>query len=149
VTQPSRTLSLVVKRVIAASPGRLFEAWMSASQLRSWWGPRGVPCIHAEVDPRVGGRYRIANALPDGRTLWIEGEFLTIERDRKLVYTWRVAEGSIERVTVLFEPRDEGTEVTVVHERVENETTRDEHARGWEGCLDGLERFVGRVSLGG
>jgi hypothetical protein len=38
-----------------------------------------VTCSGAEVDLRVGGRYRIDNALPDGKTLSIEGEFQIVE----------------------------------------------------------------------
>jgi uncharacterized protein YndB with AHSA1/START domain len=43
------------------------------------WGPEGVSCIAAEVDLRVGGRYRIANKFPDGRVFWIVGELQIIE----------------------------------------------------------------------
>jgi len=43
-------------------------------------------------------------------------------------------------VTVRFEPKGDGTEVIVVHERIADEATRDDHEKGWAGCLDGLER---------
>lgn len=39
---------------------------------------------------------------------------------------------------VRFEPRDGGTEVVVVHERIDSEATRDDHQNGWNGCLDNL-----------
>jgi uncharacterized protein YndB with AHSA1/START domain len=58
-----------------ASAERIFDAWTQPEHLRAWWGPRPVTCSGAEVDLRVGGRYRIANALPDGNTVIIEGEF--------------------------------------------------------------------------
>jgi uncharacterized protein YndB with AHSA1/START domain len=142
-----RTLSLVVRRVIAASPSRLFEAWTTPSQLQAWWGPRGVRCTLAEIDLRVGGGYRIGNELPDGCVLFISGEFLSIDPPRQLAYTWWVETGGsrpsrddAERVTVRFEPRGAGTEVIVVHERIEDERARDQHAEGWDGCLEGLAR---------
>src|SRR5215471_14892646 len=69
------TLSLVVRRTIRASAERLFALWTSREHLERWWGPPGVVCTSAEIDLRVGGRYRIANRLPDGRTLSIVGEF--------------------------------------------------------------------------
>lgn len=47
-----------------------------------------------------------------------------------------------ERVTVRFEPRDSATEVIVLHERIADDATRNRHAHGWAGCLDGLEAFV-------
>lgn len=138
------TITLVVRRVIRASPERLFDAWTEPAQLKQWWGPQAVTCIAAEVDLRVGGRYRIANQFPDGKVLWINGEFEAIERPQRLVYTWRLTAeaGPSERVSVTFEPRGQGTEVVVAHERILNAAMRDMHEQGWFGCLDGLAEFL-------
>ena len=138
----SEGIVLVTRRTIRASAARLFEAWTQPDQLRAWWGPRPVTCSGAEIDLRVGGRYRIANELPDGKTLTIEGEFQVIDAPHKLVYTWRAGDDQHSRVTVLFEARGEATEVIVVHEQIPSETLRDSHEDGWSGCLDGLERHV-------
>ncbi len=134
---------LVVRRTIHASAERIFAAWTRPEQLRVWWGPRPVTCSGAEVDLRVGGRYSIANALPDGTTVVIEGEFLEIERPQKLVYTWRMGQGAQESslVTVRFEERNEATEVIIVHENVPSADVRVSHEKGWNGCLDGLGAF--------
>jgi uncharacterized protein YndB with AHSA1/START domain len=134
---------LVVRRTIRASAESLFEAWTRPEHLRVWWGPRPVTCSDAEVDLRVGGRFRIVNALPDGKTVTIDGEFQEIKPPHKLVYTWRMgeqAEGS-SLVTVRFEARGETTEVVVVHENIPDVAVRDSHAAGWQGCFDGLEAF--------
>jgi uncharacterized protein YndB with AHSA1/START domain len=138
---------LVTKRTIRASPKRLFDAWTRPEHLVAWWGPRPVTCAGAEVDLRVGGRYRIVNSLPDGRTLVIEGVFELVEPHRKLMYTWRAGEDQVSRVTVLFEPRGSATEVTVIHEQIPNESIRDSHEEGWRGCLDGLERWLAQDPL--
>jgi uncharacterized protein YndB with AHSA1/START domain len=140
---------LIVRRTIRATAGRLFEAWTRPDQLRAWWGPRPVTCSGAEVDLRVGGRFRIDNALPDGGTVSIEGEFRVIEPPHRLVYTWRMgagpdAESSL--VTVRFEPRGDATEVVVVHEQLASEAVRESHEKGWEGCLDGLDRELPALS---
>jgi uncharacterized protein YndB with AHSA1/START domain len=139
----SEGIVLVVRRTIRASPERLFEAWTRPEQLRAWWGPRPVTCSAADVDLRVGGRYRIANALPDGGTVVIEGEFRAIEPPRRLVYTWCLAESAESSlVTVRFDPRGQETEVVVVHEKVPSVAIRDSHEKGWSGCLDGLAAFL-------
>jgi uncharacterized protein YndB with AHSA1/START domain len=134
---------LVVRRTIRASAETLFEAWTRPEHLRVWWGPRPVTCSDAEVDLRVGGRFRIVNALPDGKTVTIDGEFQEIKPPHKLVYTWRMGHEheASSLVTVRFEARGEATEVVVVHENIPNAAVRDSHATGWEGCLDGLEAF--------
>ncbi len=137
-------VALVTRRTMKASVARVFAAWTEPVQLRAWWGPRPVTCADAEVDLRVGGRYRIVNALPDGARVTIEGEFRVVEAPHKLVYTWHIDDGAGEAslVTVRFEARgDAMTEVIIVHEEIANEAVRDSHEQGWSGCLDGLERL--------
>ena len=138
-------LTLVVRRTIRATPQHLFAAWTEPAQLRRWWGPEGVRCVGAEIDLRVGGQYRIDNALPDGKLLSIVGEFETIDPPHQLVYTWQVdgASGSLERVGVRFRPDASGsTEVVVTHERIGDAALREQHRRGWEGCLKGLAEHL-------
>jgi uncharacterized protein YndB with AHSA1/START domain len=138
------TAVLIVRRSIRASPERIFDAWTEPKHLRQWWGPKSVECVDAEVDLRVGGHYRIANQFPDGKILWISGEFEAIERPHRLVYTWRVGaeQATVERVTVTFEARGEATEIIVMHERIPTEAMRDMHEQGWVGCLDGLVDYL-------
>jgi uncharacterized protein YndB with AHSA1/START domain len=142
--QPQQ-LTLVVRKMIRATPERLFEAWTQPSQLKKWWGPEGVRCIAAEVDLRVGGRYRIGNQFSDESVVWITGEFQVIEPPDRLTYTWQIEESSesCEVVTVRFEPRDNATEVIISHERIPDRTTRDRHEQGWLGCLNGLLKYLG------
>lgn len=137
-------LSLTARRVVPAAPERVFRAWTDANELVKWFGPRGVACIGAEVDLRVGGQYRIGNRLADGRVVWIAGEFERIEWPHELVYTWNIEPDfdRPERVTVRFAPRGANTEVVVLHERVPSEQLRDSHAAGWEGCFDGLVEYL-------
>jgi uncharacterized protein YndB with AHSA1/START domain len=137
-------LRLVVRRVIRAAPERLFAAWTTPEQLLTWWGPQGVRCTRAEIDARIGGRYRLDNSFPDGRIVVIEGEFVSVERPRELVYTWRVdaQNTGAELVTVRFEPRDASTEIVVTHERIGHEAARAGHETGWIGCLDGLAEYL-------
>lgn len=137
-------ITLVVRRTIEASAEKLFAAWTEPSQLKLWWGPKGVRCIGAELDLRVGGSYRIGNQLPDGTILWIAGEFELIERPRKLVFSWRLegVESAPERVTVQFEAAGDATEVIVTHERIANRELRERHEQGWVGCLESLDRYA-------
>jgi uncharacterized protein YndB with AHSA1/START domain len=138
------TLRLVVRRTIAVPAEVLFRAWTEPEQLVKWWGPPPAHRSHAEVDLRVGGKYRIANAFPDGTTLWLAGEFERILPPHELVFTWRVegAPGREERVTVRFDGKGSATEVVVTHERLSTTDARSRHEQGWNGCLDGLARYA-------
>jgi uncharacterized protein YndB with AHSA1/START domain len=141
---PAPRLTLIVRRTIRAGAARLFEAWTQPGQLKQWWGPESVQCIDAQVDLRVGGRYRIANQFPDGKILWIAGDFEVIEAPHRLVYTWALepASGAPERVTVRFVAQGRATEVIVTHEGIASAPVRDRHERGWQGCLDGLASYL-------
>ena len=66
-------LRLVTRRLIPASPERLFEAWTSPALLCQWWGPPGGRCTNAIVEPVVGGTYRLDNTLADGSAVVISG----------------------------------------------------------------------------
>lgn len=140
--------SLTIRRVIAADPARLFDAWVDAAQLMAWWGPEGVACISASIDARVGGEYRIGNLLPDGSVLWICGRFVEISRPDKLVFEWSIEGASAEKelVAVEFAGSDDGrsTEVIVRHMKIKDLETREGHEAGWIGCLNGLAGFVAR-----
>lgn len=138
------SLTLVVRRSIRASAEKLFDAWTQPGQLKQWWGPNTVICTAAEVDLKVGGQYRIANQFPDGKVLWISGEFEVIERPKRLIYSWRIGadSGPAERVIVQFEPSGSRTEVIVTHERIPAAAMRDMHQQGWEGCLEKLVKFA-------
>jgi uncharacterized protein YndB with AHSA1/START domain len=147
INQPTESATLVIERLIPAAPERVFAAWTDPAQIMQWWGPQGVACPHAEMDLRVGGRYRIANALPDGRVVWIAGELTEVTPPSRLAYTWGmesdgVASPETSHVTVTFTAEGTGTRVRIVHERLGDEAVRKEHAMGWEGCLDGLVAHV-------
>ena len=142
----SRSLSLTVRHIIDAAPARVFAAWVEPRHVLKWWGPKGVVCTEASIDLKVGGKYRIGNRLPDGSVLSIVGEYEEVSPPDKLVFQWRlegVCEHS-ERVTVDFLEREDGrsTEVVVTHERIADQTMRDGHEAGWNGCLQGLDDFV-------
>lgn len=136
---------LVVRRTIRAPRDRVFAAWTEARHLIAWWGPNpAVTCPSAEIDLRVGGRYRIANCFPDGRLLWIVGEFEVVEPPSRLVFSWQLdpQAARAERVRVEFEAHGASTEVIVTHERIADAATRTGHEQGWMGCLDGLARYA-------
>jgi uncharacterized protein YndB with AHSA1/START domain len=137
-------LNLMVRRHVAAPPHRLFAAWTTPELLLEWWGPDGAGAIDAEVDLRAGGAWRIANKMPDGSVLWIGGVFESVTPPGSLVYSWRPenSDAPPERVMVTFRADGTGTEITVLHEYISNETLRSGHETGWQGCLQGLAAFA-------
>jgi uncharacterized protein YndB with AHSA1/START domain len=122
---------------------RVFAAWTQPARLREWWGPAPITCPAAEVDLRVGGRYRIANRYADGTIVWIIGEFEQVEPPHTLIYAWSLDPGPAmsSRVTVRFSAKGDATEVTVHHQQLPDAELRDMHDQGWQKCLDGLVAY--------
>lgn len=138
-----------VSRTINAPRERVFGAWTNPEILMKWWG--AGPDYHAgwvEVDLRVGGRYRLTMVHTEKEvTHAVAGEYQEIDRPHKLVHTWKwetEEEANIETlVTVEFNEVGEHTEVMLTHEAFSTEELRDNHAHGWNGCLDNLARALG------
>lgn len=137
--------TLQIKRTFAAPRERVFRAWTDPEELKKWWGPPGYATPSAEVDLRVGGKYRFGmRKLPDGEMFYLSGTYREVRPPEKLVYTWRweaKPEYGETLVTVEFHDRGGSTEVVLTHELFPDEKARGEHERGWGGCLDKLAKI--------
>jgi uncharacterized protein YndB with AHSA1/START domain len=136
-SKPSLTLS----RRYASPPARVFAAWTEPALIAQWWQPRPAAApTQAEIDLRVGGRYRIVMQATDGETLDVGGEYQVVETDRRLVFTWAWASTPqrVSLVTVDFAADGDGTLLTLTHERFFDAAARDGHRGGWTTLLGTL-----------
>src|SRR5260370_26708823 len=108
--------SLTIVRRIAARPSIVFDALTTPEGIACWWGPDGGPVLLAETDPRVGGRFRVRFRTLDGREHEGSGEYLEVERPKRLAMTWRWMLGSgdpgVSRVEIDLRAVAGGTERT-------------------------------------
>ena len=142
-----KTLTLV--RRIAARPSIVFEAMTTAEGVAAWFGPDDVPVVHAEMDARVGGAYRVHFRTLDGRDHEACGEFLEVVPPRRIVMSWSWAfggvpeeSGRISRVEIELTPIADGTELTFTHARLWSEASEKSHAWGWSRALEKLVRHL-------
>jgi uncharacterized protein YndB with AHSA1/START domain len=115
-------------RHVSAPIEQVWEAWTDPHQLANWFTE------HAEIDLRVGGRYRNS----DGD----EGEYLEVLPPRRLRFTWEqpdYAPGGV--VAVELAPADEGTIIHVEHANVACDDAEDLEI-GWNWSLDSLVSFL-------
>jgi len=134
--------SLALKRRFEASPAQLYQAWTQPEKMIRWWGVTGhANAPIAEADLRIGGHFRVQFWTPNGEHHSVSGVYREVVPDRKLVFSW-AWQSTPEResqVTVDLKPDNDGTILTLTHERFFNETARDDHRRGWTQALDMLE----------
>jgi uncharacterized protein YndB with AHSA1/START domain/predicted Ser/Thr protein kinase len=133
--------TLRVEQYIAAPPEQVFAAWVDPRQMGDWYAPSDDfgPTI-GEVDPQVGGNYRIA-MFPPGATEphVLSGQYCKLDQPRSLSFTWArepLRPGWNEtQVTLDFQPQGDGTNVVLTHERFRSEPDKRDHLNGWRGCL--------------
>jgi uncharacterized protein YndB with AHSA1/START domain len=145
-SKPSTQDTLNLRRIFKAPREKIFRAWTDPEELKKWWGPEGYTTPSAEVDLRVGGKYRLGmRKLPDGQIFYLSGIYREVRPPERLVYTWRweaQPEHGETLVTVEFRQVGDSTEVVLTHERFPTEKARDDHNRGWTGCLDRLAKVL-------
>jgi uncharacterized protein YndB with AHSA1/START domain len=138
-TKPSLTL----KRRLKAPPALVFRAWTDPAHIGRWFGPEGVETLSAEMDLRVGGKFRVVMLAPDGEEHDVSGVYREVVTNERLVFSWawRSTPERESLVTVTLKPDGDATEMTLLHERFFDEEARDRHNWGWTGALNKLERM--------
>ncbi|MFC0399081.1 SRPBCC family protein [Paraburkholderia rhizosphaerae] len=137
--QPAVTL----QRRINAAPAKVYAAWTEPAHIVKWMHPYGCNVLLAEMDVKVGGRFRIALRTTEGEEPEVSGTFREVEPHAKLVYTWAWS-GTPEHeslVTLTLRPDGNGTLLTLKHEQFFDEAARDSHHGGWSSALDVLEQY--------
>ena len=118
---------------IAASPETVWEFFVDPEKATRWMGKS------ARLDPRPGGEYRVE--VISGNVA--RGEFVEVDRPRRLVWTWGWEPGSpspVEpgstRIEVELVPDGDATVVRLAHRGPAG--LADLHAAGWDNYLPRL-----------
>ena len=134
-----------VTRRFGASAERVFDAFLDPDRARRFMfaTPTGQ-VVRAEVDARVGGRYTFTDRR-DGEDVEHVGEYLVIDRPRRLVFSFSVAKhtADADRVSIDIVPLETGCELTLTHEmKPEWAEYAGRTEQGWADILAGLAAVV-------
>lgn len=97
---------------------RVFDAWLDPEKTRRFlFATSTGQMVRAEIDPRVGGTFNFTDRR-DGVDVEHIGEYLEIDRPRRLAFTFHTERGStdLSRVTIDIVPLSTGCELTLSHE---------------------------------
>jgi len=143
MTAADATRTVQVTRRFAASPERVFDAWLDPDKARRFLfvAPTGT-MVRAEIDVRVGGRF-IFTDRRDGQDVDHVGQYLEIDRPRRLVFTFAVPAYSAESTAVTLDiaPEGSGCELTLTHAGVLPDYV-DQTKAGWGMILENLGRVA-------
>ncbi|HVD62675.1 MAG TPA: SRPBCC domain-containing protein [Lapillicoccus sp.] len=141
-----------VQRTLPFPRERVYRAWLDPDTMVRWFVDPRFTDGRAEVDERVGGDYRIFQVDPEGdMTGGSENRIVELVPNERIVISWRFAGPNRQedlspetRLTVTFaEPRPGETELTVVHEQLDElaaamPDVAGEVENGWNNTLDRL-----------
>jgi uncharacterized protein YndB with AHSA1/START domain len=138
--------SLTLKRHINAIPEKVYAAWTDPEKIARWFGPAQVKAgsVQADIDLRVGGRYRISFESGDGEYFQVDGVYREVTPNARIAFSWawHTTPERQSQVTVSLRPDGGGTLLTLHHERFFDEAAREGHARGWNDLFDKLEKYL-------
>ena len=138
----TETVVVEVSRRIAAPPEQVFDAWLDKDAIGRWlFATPDGKSERVEVDPRVGGRFRIDERRGDEvAEHW--GTYVELDRPCRLAFDFGTSfSDELTRVTVTIEPDGDGSLIRLRHEGVwadYEERTRG----GWGMILDSLARTL-------
>lgn len=142
-------LDIQIERIVPTTRSQIFKGWTTPELLEEWFCPKPWKVTKAIVDLKPGGRFYTMMKGPNpGEENGIEGCFLEIVKDEKLIWTDTMTEGfrpnekSFMTGMLLLEDHPQGTKYTAraCHK---NAADRKMHAdmgfeQGWNAVLDQL-----------
>jgi len=138
-----RAASVRVSRLVGAAPERIFDAWLTLEEARTFLFAgrvRGGDAISSDLDARVGGRFRIVRHW-DGEDVEFSGEYLEIDRPHRLVFSLFVEKYAQrdDRVIVELAPVAHQSLLVLTHElSLPDPAERSRIQLGWATVLDRL-----------
>jgi uncharacterized protein YndB with AHSA1/START domain len=92
VTLPTET-QILITREFDAPKHLVYKAWTTPELIKRWWHAKRGTATVADVDLRVGGKWRYAMVTPDGQEVAFRGTYREIVPNERIVYT-EVYEGA-------------------------------------------------------
>jgi uncharacterized protein YndB with AHSA1/START domain len=148
VTLPSDT-EILITREFAAPRALVYQAWTTPELIKRWWSAKRGTVTVAEVDLRIGGRWRYAMVTDSGFEVAFHGEYRELIQNERIVGT-EVYEGMPDAEalnTVTFAETDGRTMLTILVQHAKREH-RDAHIEsGMEGGLQDALDLVEQVAI--
>ena len=140
------TNTVRLHRVLAAKPDKVYRAFTTADAMARRLPPNGFTCTVHQMDPKVGGTYRMSfTNFTTGKTHAFGGKYLELVPDELIRYTDRFEDSNLlgEMITtVTLRPVSVGTEVNIVQEGLPAAIPIEACYLGWQQSLNHLAMLV-------
>lgn len=116
-------------------PAQVYAAWVSSETVIP-------PATAMDINPVAGGHYRLIAEMP-GYVGKNEGQFLIVEAERHIRYTWEWnGDGEVSEIDVTFSSTAKGTRIDLRHTGFTKQESADSHDSGWDSYIEGFTEFL-------
>jgi len=140
------TNTVRLHRVLATRPEKVYRAFLEADALAKWLPPNGFVCTVHQLQPQVGGTFKISfRNFTTARSHSFGGQYLELVPHERLCYTDQFDDPNMRsdiRVTVTLKKTSIGTELGIVQEGLPDVIPVEACYLGWQESLRNLARLV-------
>jgi uncharacterized protein YndB with AHSA1/START domain len=129
---------ILVRREFDAPKHLVYKAWTTPELVKRWWHANRGEVTVAEVDLRVGGKWRSVAVTDDGFEVAFHGEYLEIVPNERIVST-EVYEGAPDAETVNTLTLEEVDGRTILEILVQHSSKESRDAQIESGMEAGLQ----------
>lgn len=133
-------------RVLAASPEKVYRAFLAADALAKWLPPNGFAGTVHHLEAKVGGTFRMSfRNLTTNESHAFGGEYVELVPGERLRHTDKFDDPNLPGemdVTVVFKKVSVGTELEITQAGIPDAIPAEACYLGWQESLRNLARLV-------
>jgi uncharacterized protein YndB with AHSA1/START domain len=140
------TNTVRLHRVLRAPAERVYRAFLDADAIVKWLAPNGFTCKVHQMDPKVGGSYKMSfTNFSTGQSHSFGGEYLELVPGERLRYSDRFDNPGLPgemTTTINLRTVSCGTEIDIVQEGLPEMIPLESCYLGWQESLALLAKLV-------
>lgn len=140
--------TLTLERRFDAPIDRVFAFVTRREHLLKWWGHDGMTLPEHELGFDALGPWMSVLQSEEGNRFKMSGQVTHVDAPNSIGFTWAWHDENDRRgveshVTIRLVPaQNGGTDMTLTHVDLPDQTVADSHVRGWTSTLNRLERLL-------
>jgi uncharacterized protein YndB with AHSA1/START domain len=144
--QPVTTNTVKLHRVLRTSPEKVYKAFLDADALARWLPPNGFTGKVHQMEPKVGGTYRMSfTNFTTGNSHSFGGTYLELQPQERIRYSGKFDDPNLPgemQTSITLKQVFCGTEVSIVQEGIPAVIPTEACYLGWQESLLHLAQLV-------
>jgi uncharacterized protein YndB with AHSA1/START domain len=132
--------------VLKSTPERVYRAFLDADALVKWMPPNGFTAKVHQMDPKVGGSYKMSfTNFTSGKSHSFGGKYLELVPNERIRHTDRFDDPNLPgemTLTVTLKKVLVGTELNILQENLPDVIPAEACMLGWQESLSLLAKLV-------